>query len=115
MDRLTWDEWGIVLARATAQRADCSRRQVGAVLMRPDHTIVATGYNGAAPGFPGCLIGACPRAQSDVEPGSSYEHRSRVVYCPTRRAERAPASLLGRDAGLPQSTSQAVRVTAADG
>lgn len=73
MTRLTWDAWGIELARAVALRADCSRRQVGAVLMRPDHTIVATGYNGAASGEVGCLAGGCPRARSGVAPGSSYD------------------------------------------
>lgn len=42
--------------------------------MSPDHSIVATGYNGAAPGKPGCLTaGACPRGYTDVEPGSSYD------------------------------------------
>lgn len=65
-----WDEWGMNLASAVATRADCSRRQVGAVLMRPDHTIVSTGYNGAPPGTPGCLTRqACPRgraSQTDV-------------------------------------------------
>lgn len=36
--------------------------------------IVGTGYNGAASGAPGCLSdNACPRAFSDVEPGSSYD------------------------------------------
>jgi dCMP deaminase len=74
MDRPTWDEWGLELAATVARRADCTRRQVGAVLMTPDHSIVATGYNGAPPGQPGCLTrGACPRGQSTVAPGSSYD------------------------------------------
>lgn len=70
-DRLTWDQWGLELAKAVALRADCSRRQVGAVLMRPDHTIVATGYNGAPSGQVGCLAGGCPRgnASRDEVPG----------------------------------------------
>lgn len=72
--RPTWDEWGLALAKTVALRADCSRRQVGAVLMTPDHAIVATGYNGAPSGAPGCLTaGACPRGLSDVLPGSSYD------------------------------------------
>lgn len=74
MARPTWDEWGLALAATVATRADCTRRQVGAVIMTPDHSIVATGYNGAPPGHPGCLTaGACPRGSSDVEPGSSYD------------------------------------------
>lgn len=72
--RPTWDEWGLELARAVSLRADCTRRQVGAVLMTPDRSIVSTGYNGAPPGKPGCLTrGACPRGLSGVLPGSSYD------------------------------------------
>jgi dCMP deaminase len=72
--RATWDEWGLAIAEAVASRADCSRRQVGAVVITHDHRIVSTGYNGAPSGQPGCLTaGACPRAQSDVQPGSSYD------------------------------------------
>lgn len=74
MSRPTWDKWGLELAHAVATRADCTRRRVGAVLMTPDHSVVATGYNGAPPGHLGCLTdGACPRGQSGVEPGSSYD------------------------------------------
>lgn len=48
MDRISWDEYGLVLASAVSTRATCPRRQVGAVIMDNYlHTIVATGYNGA--------------------------------------------------------------------
>ena len=76
MERLTWDEWGLELARAVATRADCTRRQVGAVVMTPDHTIVSTGYNGGPSKGPSCLAGECPRGQmskADILPGSSYD------------------------------------------
>lgn len=75
--RPTWDEWGLALAKTAALRADCTRRQVGAVLMTLDHSIVATGYNGAPSGEKGCLTAsACPRGRMSlkaVEPGSSYD------------------------------------------
>lgn len=72
--RPTWSAWGIELARTVALRADCSRRQVGAVILDKDHRIVSAGYNGAPAGQPGCAsAGACPRAQSDVPSGSSYD------------------------------------------
>lgn len=76
--RPTWDEYFMGIARSVSVRADCSRRQVGAIVVqprqgnRPPH-ITGTGYNGSAPGGPSCLAGACPRAKSSVEPGSSYD------------------------------------------
>lgn len=63
-----WHKWAMGIAEAVAQRADCSRRQVGAVILDGRHRVVATGYNGAPAGAPGCLtLGACPRASSDAE------------------------------------------------
>ena len=70
--RPRWDEYFMGIAEAVATRADCSRRQIGAVIVK-DNRIVSTGYNGAPAGKAGCLEGACPRARSDVEPGSQYE------------------------------------------
>ena len=73
--RPNWDEYFIEMARAAALRADCSRRQVGCVIVRPDRTIVATGYNGGPAGGPSCLAGECPRGLKSIEevaPGSSY-------------------------------------------
>lgn len=64
--RPTWDEYGLILAEAVSQRADCRRSLVGAVLLdNATHQIVGTGYNGVAPGQPGCLVGACPRGLLD--------------------------------------------------
>jgi dCMP deaminase len=61
-----WDDYFLAIAEAVAARADCTRRQVGAVIVR-DHRIVATGYNGAPPGHRGCLsAGACPRGRHYV-------------------------------------------------
>lgn len=72
--RPTWDTWALGIAEAVATRGDCTRSQVGAVALDDRHIIIGTGYNGAPSGAPGCLSdGACPRAYSDVEPGSSYD------------------------------------------
>lgn len=61
--RVTWPEYYLNIADAVAVRADCTRRKVGAVVVK-GNSIVSTGYNGAPAGEPGCLSdGACPRGQ----------------------------------------------------
>lgn len=58
--RPNWAEYFLQIAETVSLRADCRRRQHGAVVVK-NNQIVATGYNGAAAGTPGCLEGACPR------------------------------------------------------
>lgn len=73
--RIGWDEYGLELAKTIALRADCTRRKVGAVLMMPDNSIAATGYNGGYSGGPSCLRGECPRGRLTTEqlaPNSDY-------------------------------------------
>lgn len=75
--RPDWDEYFLGIAKAVSLRADCTRRQVGAVIVDAQHRILSTGYNGAPAGEPGCLTaGACPRGLQSLEsvsPGSSYD------------------------------------------
>ena len=52
-DRPSWDQYFMAIARAVATRATCSRRSVGAVVVR-DKRILATGYNGAPVGMRHC-------------------------------------------------------------
>ncbi len=71
--RPTWEAWAIEIAQAVSLRGDCTRRQVGAVVFDPSWRVLSVGYNGVAPGQTGCLAGGCPRALSNVPPGSSYD------------------------------------------
>lgn len=71
--RPSWENYWLDVARAVAARADCSRRQVGAVIVDEHNRLVSSGYNGSPPGGPSCLAGQCPRGASGVEPGSSYD------------------------------------------
>lgn len=72
--RQSWDEYFLGLALAASTRSNCSRRQVGAVIVRDRH-IKSTGYNGPPSGYGHCDMGACPRAQqTDVAMGSDYDN-----------------------------------------
>lgn len=52
-DRPSWDAYFCAITRAVATRATCSRKAVGAVLVK-DKLILATGYNGAPAGLRHC-------------------------------------------------------------
>jgi len=45
--RLSWDDYFLKMAETACLRSTCLRAQFGAVLAR-NHTIISTGYNGAA-------------------------------------------------------------------
>jgi dCMP deaminase len=51
--RPSWDEYFMNIARAVASRSTCSRRSVGAIVVK-DKRILATGYNGAPAGLRHC-------------------------------------------------------------
>lgn len=68
-----WDEYYLGIAQAVAARADCSRRQIGAILVNQHNRHRGSGYNGGPSKGLSCLKGECPRGRSDVAPGSSYD------------------------------------------
>lgn len=84
-----WDDYFVAIATAVGARGKCTRRQVGCVLAL-DRRIIATGYNGAAPGLPDCLEGACPRGRQDytqVAPQSDYDTPGSAGFCIAIHAE----------------------------
>lgn len=65
--RPDWDKYFLNGAAWAATRADCTRRQVGAILVNARNEVRGVGYNGAPSGIPGCATAsACPR-------GAHYE------------------------------------------
>jgi dCMP deaminase len=53
MARVGWHTYFMNIARQAATRSTCSRKHVGAVIVR-DKTILSTGYNGSIRGMPHC-------------------------------------------------------------
>ena len=51
--RISWKNYFMNIAREVATRSTCSRKHVGAVIVR-DKTILSTGYNGSIKGLPHC-------------------------------------------------------------
>ncbi len=51
--RASWDQYFMNIARAVATRSTCSRKHVGALIVR-DKVILSTGYNGSIRGMPHC-------------------------------------------------------------
>lgn len=57
-----WDEYFMNLAKVVKSRADCTRRRVGAVIVK-DLRIITTGYNGTPHGIKNCSEGGCKRCR----------------------------------------------------
>jgi dCMP deaminase len=73
MERPSWDEYFMGIARLTSERSTCLRRKVGAVIVQ-DKQIVATGYNGAPKGIAHCdEKGGCLREKLGVPSGERHE------------------------------------------
>lgn len=74
MTRPTWAQTFGDIASVWAQRSTCTRRQIGAVLVKDNH-VIGQGYNGAPSGDLHCVDGGCPRGQlsrDDVPAGADY-------------------------------------------
>lgn len=68
------DVYFLAMAEAASARAECVRRKVGAIVVK-NGRLVGHGFNGALPGAPSCLDGACPRGRQSydsVASGTDY-------------------------------------------
>ena len=71
-ERPSWDEYFMNIAKAVATRSSCSRRKVGAIIVK-DRRIITTGYNGTPKGIKNCNEGGCPRCSSDTPSGTKLD------------------------------------------
>jgi dCMP deaminase len=72
MDRPSWEEYFMDIARLVARRSTCLRRQVGAVVVK-EKNILATGYNGTPSGIAHCSEVGCLRQRLGVPSGERHE------------------------------------------
>lgn len=82
------DAYYLGICREIARRAKCTRRQVGALIVKDDR-IVATGRNGAPAGHYECTEGACPRGRktlAELPSGGTYDTQDEL-YCIAVHAE----------------------------
>lgn len=60
MERLTWDNYFMSLAKIASLRSNCKKRKVGCVIVK-NKRVQATGMNGTPSGIKNCFEGGCPR------------------------------------------------------
>jgi dCMP deaminase len=77
--RISWNEYFMNIAEQVATRSTCSRKNVGAVIVR-DRTILSTGYNGSLRGAP-----HCDEAGHDME----NDHCVRTVHAEANAVAQA--------------------------
>lgn len=67
-----WYEYFMTIADLASTRSTCTRRKVGAVLVR-ENNILATGYNGAPRGVKHCIEVGCLREKHKIPSGERTE------------------------------------------
>lgn len=70
--RPAWEDYFMEIARVVATRSSCTRRQVGALLVK-NRQILATGYNGVPRGLRHCSDRGCLREQLCIPSGERHE------------------------------------------
>jgi dCMP deaminase len=70
--RPSWDEYFMEIAAQVATRSTCTRRQIGAVVVR-DKRILATGYNNVPSGIEHCTTRGCLRDELGIASGERHE------------------------------------------
>ena len=72
MDRLSWDEYFMVMATSASLRSPVETTKVGAVIVNSDHQILSTGYNGPLSGWPHFRVGGDQSTEEHAERNAIY-------------------------------------------
>jgi dCMP deaminase len=72
LERPSWDEYFMQLAKVAALRGNCIKRKVAAIIVR-DRRVISTGYNGTPRGTRNCYEGGCPRCNEMADSGTRLD------------------------------------------
>lgn len=70
--RPSWQEYFLNITQLVAERSTCTRRKVGAILVR-DKRVITTGYNGVPSKISHCADVGCLRDKLKVPSGERHE------------------------------------------
>lgn len=94
-NRPSWDEYFFNIAELVRSRANCLRRQVGAVIVK-DYRILSTGYNGTPHGIKNCSQGGCERClKRDKGEIDRYEYEESCICLHAEQNAIIQAAYLG--------------------
>ena len=71
-ERPSWDDYFMNIAAQVASRSTCTRRHIGALVVR-DKRILATGYNNVPSGLEHCTVKGCLRDELGIPSGERHE------------------------------------------
>jgi dCMP deaminase len=72
IQRPSWDEYFMNIAKVVASRSNCMKRKVAAIIVR-DKRVISTGYNGTPRGTRNCNEGGCPRCNTLAASGTALD------------------------------------------
>jgi dCMP deaminase len=72
VQRPSWDEYFMDIAKVVASRSNCMKRKVAAIIVK-DKRVISTGYNGTPRGTRNCNEGGCPRCNNLAVSGTALD------------------------------------------
>lgn len=95
IEKPDWDHYFMSLAEVVKSRADCTRRRVGAIIVK-DYRIISTGYNGTPHGIKNCSEGGCERCKKREEGKINwYEYEESCICIHAEQNAIIQAAYLG--------------------
>jgi dCMP deaminase len=72
MNRPSWDQYFLTIAKLTSERSNCIKRKVGCLVVK-ENRILSLGYNGTPRGTLNCFEGGCERCKNNSGSGTNLD------------------------------------------